>query len=201
MRRPGRKLARPRRFLAREIGLEASAMVPSGLLLGLLLGVLPAPHAVDLQSTATAAALAPSGTVPSPLPLPKPMSAAAAVEAGAALLRRVLPPTHLASFSVEHVAPDPQTGHEVLEYEAGPTNGTVILRGSSAVAVASALQWYLKTEAAVFGSRSWSALPPFEFDSLPSPLPKPAAKQRLTRPVQFSWYTNVWCAAAFLRLP
>ena len=124
-------------------------MVPSGLLLGLLLGVLPAPHAVDLQSTATAAALAPSGTVPSPLPLPKPMSAAATIEAGAALLRRVI----------------------------------------------------LKTEAAVFGSRSWSALPPFEFDSLPSPLPKPAAKQRLARPVRFSWYTNVWCAAAFLRLP
>ena len=138
---------------------------------------------------ATAPAALTTEVVPSPLAPPEAMKAADVVRAGAALLGRVLPPSHAASFSVEHVAADSATGHEVLEYEAGSVNGTVVLRGSSPVAVASALQWFLKDEAREFASCSWSALPPFA--SLPTPLPKPAAKRRMVRPVRFSWYMNV----------
>ena len=134
----------------------------------------------------------------SPLRPAAPQNATAVVAAATALLARVLPVAHAAAFAVEYVAQDTATGHEVLEYEAtADAAATITLRGSSAVAVASALNWYLKNEVRVFAARSWSALPPFEADALPNlPLPLPKAKRRMVRPVRFSWYANV-CTASY----
>lgn len=106
-------------------------------------------------------------------------------------------------FEVEAIACDPATGNEALEYQAA-SNRTradpsaalpkVTLRGCTGVAVASALNWYLKSEVKTFEAASWSSLPPFR--GLPDNLPVPAEKRRMVRPVRFSWYTNV-CTASY----
>ena len=118
------------------------------------------------------------------------------VAVGEALLARVLPASHAAMFAVEAISCDPASGNEALEYEAaageaaagdqGQVAGAQItLRGCTGVAVASALNWYLKSELKTYEAASWSSLPPIR--GLPDKLPLPAAKQRMVRPVRFSW--------------
>ena len=151
---------------------------------------------------------APPAPPPPPLPPPAPpashhpvptTSAAEVVAAGEAMLARVLPPEHASMFRVEHIPCDSVSGNEALEYEAaaavtGNSSALVTLRGCTGVAVASALNWYLKEQLKIYEAPTWSALPPLR--GLPATLPLPKEKRRIVRPVRFSWYTNV-CAASY----
>ena len=104
-------------------------------------------------------------------------SSAEVVAAGKALLARVLP-GHATMFHVEAIPCDSDSGNEALEYEAAPASSgaAVTLRGCTGVAVASALNWYLKEEVRTHEAPSWSALPPLR--GLPAVLPSPRQKQR-----------------------
>ena len=120
------------------------------------------------------------------------------VAAGTALVQRVVP-EHAAQITVQAIACDGTSGNEVLEYEAaqqlgasdssGSTQPVLTLRGCTGVAIASALQWYLRDEVGNYSAPSWASLPPVR--GLPKQLPAPQAKHRLARPVRFSWYSNV----------
>ena len=56
------------------------------------------------------------------------------------------------------------------------------------MAIASALNWYLKEQVKTYEEASWSALPPLR--GLPAALPAPAEKRRIVRPVRFRWDEN-----------
>ena len=94
-------------------------------------------------------------------------------------------PSLAGAFELEAVAA-PENGHD--HFEVLPSSSHVaLLRGSSGVALASALNSYLTTEVKV--QLSWSG----DQVSLPSPLPKvqESGARRVTRPTRWSYYMNV----------
>lgn len=148
---------------------------------------------VTLAQAVAVAASSPQSRHPVPHQSPEEV-----VAAGTALVQRVLP-EHATQITVQPIACDDASGNEVLEYEAaqqsaashssGSTQPVLILRGCTGVAVASALQWYLRDEVGNYSAPSWASLPPVQ--GLPKQLPAPQTKRQLARPVRFSWYSNV----------
>ena len=107
------------------------------------------------------------------------------------LITRILGAGYVASFAVSVMPPDAATGNDVFSLAAGATPGTVSLSGSSGVALASALGWYLKFSC----NASWAwgvdnsghqvaSVPP------PGALPAPVGDVRLVSPARFRYSYN-----------
>ena len=105
-------------------------------------------------------------------------------QAAEGLLRRVVGEKSAEDFAVQVVEklPDTQEYFEIKSLE----SSKILLRGTSGVAVASALNWYLRYEALV--DTSWNT--PFPV-SLPSPPPAPKAPTRRKAMVKWGYYENV----------
>ncbi len=105
--------------------------------------------------------------------------------AARALIARVVPAS-AARFDVAAL-PD-SAGHDVFEVESrGPR---VVLRGSSGVAIASALNWYLEQVAGVNASL------PLKPIALPTPLPAVPAKVHRTTPYRIRYFFN-YCTFSY----
>jgi alpha-N-acetylglucosaminidase len=126
-------------------------------------------------------ALAGGFAVPTAAQTAQPVNLAAA----RALVARVVP-TNAAAFEVAGI-PD-SAGHDAWEVES--RGETVMLRGSSGVAIASALNWYLEHVAGVNASL------PLKPIALPSPLPRVLAKVRRTTPYRIRYFFN-YCTFSY----
>jgi alpha-N-acetylglucosaminidase len=104
------------------------------------------------------------------------------LDAARGLLNRLIP-EHAHRFLLETI--DAQDGLDVFEIEA--TGGTVTLRGSSGVALASALNWYLREYAHCNVSLCGSQL------NLPDPLPAVPEKVRIVTPFKYRYCFNFCC--------
>ena len=102
-----------------------------------------------------------------------------------ALVARVVPGS-TAGFTVAAI-PD-SAGHDVFEVES--RGGRVVLRGSSGVSIASALNWYLEHVAGVNASLP---LKPF---TLPAPLPPVPAAVHRTTPYRVRYFFN-YCTFSY----
>ncbi len=98
------------------------------------------------------------------------------------LIGRVLP-EKASLFTVEEIPQE--AGRDVFEIEGG--GGTVTLRGSSGVAVASALNWYLKHHC--HANVSWRGTQ----TTLPDPLPAVSPKVRRATPLDWRYCFNYCC--------
>jgi len=105
--------------------------------------------------------------------------------AARALVARVVP-TNAAAFEVAGI-PD-SAGHDVFEVES--QGDAIILRGSSGVAIASALNWYLEH---VAGANASLPLKPIV---LPVPLPRVPGKVRRTTPYLIRYFFN-YCTFSY----
>lgn len=117
--------------------------------------------------------------------LPVPTPASAQLEAARALVTRVVPAA-ASRFVLEEIPP--VDGRDNFEVES--RGGSVVLRGSSGVAIASALNWYLEHAAGVNVSN------PLEPVDLPLPLPKVARRARVTTPYRHRYFLN-YCTFAY----
>ena len=106
-------------------------------------------------------------------------------DAARGLVSRLLP-KHAEAFLFE-VLPQ-ENGLDVFEVEG--REGKMVLRGSTGVALASALNWYLKTCCGVNVS-PWSASP-----DLPDPLPPPEEKIRVVTPFRYRYCFN-YCVFSY----
>ena len=79
-------------------------------------------------------------------------------------------------------------GHDVFEVES--VAGDVVLRGSSGVAIASALKWYLEHAAGI------NVAIPVQPLHLPTPLPVVAEKVRVTTPYRYRYFFN-YCTFSY----
>lgn len=106
------------------------------------------------------------------------------------LIGRVLGPQYVSSFNLTVIPPDPATGFDVYELEAG-TAGQIVLRGSAGFAIAAGLSTWLKYTANCSvswgrnGSGNQVVLPP------PGELPMPSASSRVVAPVRERYSYNV----------
>jgi hypothetical protein len=115
------------------------------------------------------------------------------VAAATALVSRALGPAFVASFSFFVIPFDAATGNDV--FELGASASPVVISGSTGVALASGVGWYLKYTL----NASWG----WGFNNsgnniqnmLPAPtaLPAPAAPGRFVSPAKFrySWCVNI----------
>ncbi len=110
-------------------------------------------------------------------------AAADPTEAARALAQRLLP-NHAEAFVFEPIAPD--EGGDVFEIET--RDGKVVLRGTTGVAMASALNHYLETYANAEISVFWG-----NQTELPDPLPGVAEKIRVVSPFQYRYCFNYCC--------
>ncbi|KAJ1491508.1 tim-barrel domain-containing protein, partial [Baffinella frigidus] len=92
------------------------------------------------------------------------------------------------AFKIEVVEklPEAQDFFEIKETGATGDTGVILLRGSSGVAVASALNWYLRYDAHV--DTSWNTPFPVSLQS-PPPMPKKFTRRRAM--VKWGYYENV----------
>jgi alpha-N-acetylglucosaminidase len=105
--------------------------------------------------------------------------------AARALIQRVVP-ANAAEFTVAAI-PD-SAGHDV--FEVASRGGQVVLGGSSGVAIASALNWYLEHVAGANASL------PLEPIALPHPLPRVPAPVRITTPYRVRYFFN-YCTFSY----
>lgn len=105
--------------------------------------------------------------------------------AARALISRVVP-ANAAGFEIAAI-PD-SAGQDVFEVES--RDGKVVLRGSSGVAIASALNWYLEHVAGVNASLPLKAI------SLDTPLRRVPAKVRITTPYSVRYFFN-YCTFSY----
>jgi alpha-N-acetylglucosaminidase len=103
----------------------------------------------------------------------------------AGLIARVVP-AQAAMFRVEAIAPD--SGRDVFEVESESRG--VILRGSSGVAIASALNWYLERVAGV------EVANPLRPVHLSTPLARVPTKVRVTTPYRIRYFFN-YCTFSY----
>jgi len=101
------------------------------------------------------------------------------LKAAQALLKRTLP-NHAQHFSIE--ALPAEQGKDVFEIET--RGGRIVLRGSSGVAIASALYHYLTEYAHCQITWNGTNL------NLPNPLPKPTTKIHQATPYEYRYYLN-----------
>jgi alpha-N-acetylglucosaminidase len=112
-------------------------------------------------------------------------SPAEQLSAARALVGRVAPGA-ARHFRVETLATE--GGLDVFEVES--VEGDVVLRGSTGVAIASALKWYLERVAGI------NIAIPVEPVSLPTPLPAVANKVRITTPYRHRYFFN-YCTFSY----
>jgi alpha-N-acetylglucosaminidase len=105
--------------------------------------------------------------------------------AAEALIRRVVPDA-AHRFRVEALAPE--DGRDAFEVES--REGDVVLRGSSGVAIASALKWYLEHAAGIDVSI------PVQPVRLPTAIPLVAEKVRVTTPYRYRYFFN-YCTFSY----
>jgi len=123
------------------------------------------------------AACAPGQTPPEPR---TPAEAAAHALAGRLL------PDHAESFVFEEIAP--QDGRDVFEVEG--RGGRIVVRGSSGVAMASGLNWYLKNVCRCLVSVAGDQL------AVPTPLPPVRGKVRVQTPYKDRYFFN-YCTFSY----
>ena len=109
-------------------------------------------------------------------------AAAEPVDAARALVERILP-DHADAFRLEEIPKE--DGKDVFEIET--VDDAVVLRGSTGVALASALNWYLNQYCHATFSLCGSQL------DLPNPLPKVAPKVRHVTPFIYRYCFNYCC--------
>lgn len=102
-------------------------------------------------------------------------------EALAAFLQRIVG-DKAGRFAISYIAPE--NGKDVFEVESGGAGGKIILRGSSGVSVASALNYYLKEYCHCLITWNGTNL------HLPATLPGVAKKVHKATPYQYRYYLN-----------
>lgn len=110
-------------------------------------------------------------------------SALSPVQAAGALLGRVLTRSKAERWFRLELVPKDSSGKDVMEYES--VGGRVVLRGSDAVSLASAFNWYLND--VVNTTYDWST---YEL-SLPEEIPLPASRRARSRIVDHTYYMNI----------
>ena len=103
------------------------------------------------------------------------------------LVSRILGKEYVSQFVYEIIAPDPASGRDVFEIGTSG-NGTLskpALRGNNGVALASALNFYLKYTC--YCSISWGRDGTGDQLNLPQPLPLPATTVRMVSPVKYRY--------------
>ena len=108
-----------------------------------------------------------------------------AVRAASALIQRVVP-GQAATFVVEQIAAD--SGRDVFEVESRESR--IVLRGSSGVAIASALNWYLEHIAGI------TVAIPLRPVALPVPAPRVPARVRIITPYKYRYFFN-YCTFSY----
>ena len=101
------------------------------------------------------------------------------------LVSRILGEEYVSQFLYEVIQPDPQTGHDVFEIDANATLGKPVLRGNNGVALASALNFYLKYNCNC--SISWGRDGTGDQLKLPQPLPLPTTVRKMVSPVKYRY--------------
>ncbi len=99
------------------------------------------------------------------------------------LVRRILP-RQAAAFQIEQL--EPENGHDVFEMES--VGGKIVLRGTTGVAIASALNHYLKEYCHASVSVFWG-----DQLNLPGPLPAVPQKIRMVTPLKYRYCFNYCC--------
>ena len=99
------------------------------------------------------------------------------------LVSRILGRGYVSQFEYEVLQPDPATGHDVFEIDVNPSLHKPVLRGNSGVALASALNFYLKYTCNC--SVSWGRDGTGDQLSLPEPLPLPDSPTKMVSPVKY----------------
>jgi alpha-N-acetylglucosaminidase len=118
---------------------------------------------------------------------PVPRSVHDPIAAVQGLIGRLLGPQYTAAFQLQTIAADPATGRDVFEIDV--SNSQPVLRGNTGVALASALNWYLRYECNA--SVSWGRDGTGNQLQLPSTLPVPSSKTRMVSPNAWRYYMNV----------
>jgi alpha-N-acetylglucosaminidase len=116
---------------------------------------------------------------------PVPPGRADVLQAAMSLIGRVVP-GQASLFVVEQIAP--QDGRDVFEVES--RDGRIVLRGSTGVAIASALNWYLEHVAGI------TVAIPVRPITLALPLAPLAAKVRITTPYAYRYFFN-YCTFSY----
>ncbi len=107
------------------------------------------------------------------------------LKAAQALVERVVP-DHSGAFVIEAIPQD--DGHDAFEVESRA--GRVVLRGSSGVSIASALNWYLEHAART------NVPIPLQPIALPTPLPVVTTKVHVSTPYQLRYFFN-YCTFSY----
>lgn len=101
------------------------------------------------------------------------------------LVSRVLGQKYVSQLEYEVIPPDPATGHDVFEIDANTTSNKPVLRGNNGVALASALNFYLKYTCNC--SISWGRNGTGDQLTLSQPLPLPSKASKVTSPVKYRY--------------
>ena len=119
------------------------------------------------------------------------------VSAANALLSRVVPPSYLSHFKCELLpTTPPDDGVAQMQLSSDPSTNTVILRGTSGVEIASALNWYMNDylnitfDWATYAKGQWSGTAKFLLTHDRLPLP-PTTTPSVPRQLSQSYYLNV----------
>ncbi|KAF8403783.1 hypothetical protein HHK36_011889 [Tetracentron sinense] len=124
--------------------------------------------------------------------------------AAKAVLQRLLP-THLSSFEFKIVSKDVCGGYScfwINNYNSSSRKGPeIIIKGTTAVEIASGLHWYLKYWCGAHVS--WDKTGGVQIASIPKPGSLPIVKDEgvmVQRPVPWNYYQNVVTSSYFVRL-
>ena len=101
------------------------------------------------------------------------------------LVSRILGEEYVSRFVYEVIEPDPQTGHDTFEIDANAALRKPVLRGNNGVALASALNFYLKYNCNC--SISWGRDGTGDQLKLPLPLPLPTTVRKMVSPVKYRY--------------
>ena len=99
------------------------------------------------------------------------------------LVSRILGKEYVSQFEYEVIPPDPASGHDVFVIDVNPTLRKPVLRGNNGVALASALNFYLKYNCNC--SISWGRDGTGDQLNLPQPLPLPSTTTNMVSPVKY----------------
>ena len=114
--------------------------------------------------------------------LQRPPAAGDPIQAIQGLVARILGEKYVSQIAYEVIDPDPSTGHDIFEIDYEETAKKPVLRGNNGVALASALNFYLKYDCDC--SISWGRDGSGDQLNLPLPLPRPGFL-RMVSPVKY----------------
>eukprot|EP00118_Oscarella_pearsei_P005009 m.22289 g.22289 ORF g.22289 m.22289 type:complete len:807 (+) comp28318_c0_seq2:22-2442(+) len=115
------------------------------------------------------------------------------VKAVQGLIERLLGSEFVEKFHLEPIPPTAQ-GRDAFEIDSSSQGDQIVLRGNTGVALASALNWYLKYYC--YCEVSWGNNGTGDQLNVPSPLPQPKQKERMESPVKYKYYMNV-CTVSY----